>query len=134
MSKKTALISMLTILTAVLIFHLLMITQQIPYDKVWAGKLNSVDEMLKFETVSILINAVMMIVLFIKLRLLNQEKTNKAIDIFIWVFVGIFALNTIGNLFSKSTMELIFGTLFTLVSAILCFVIVKKGGKERDLK
>jgi len=125
-TKKTALISMLSLLGIVLVFHFLVLTQQIPYDKVWAGKLNSVEEMKAFETVSILINVLIMTVLFLKYRLIQHKKTNKIIDTLIWIFVGIFTLNTIGNLFSKSTIELIFGTLFTLVSAILCFIIVKK--------
>ena len=42
MKKKVALISMFFILGIVLIFHTLILTELIPYDKVWAGKLNSV--------------------------------------------------------------------------------------------
>ena len=126
MNKIVALISMFILLGGVLIFHLLIITQQIPYNKVWAGRLKSVEEMLTFETVSILINVIMLSVLIIKYRLLKRDKSNRVIDILIWVFVAIFILNTIGNLFSKSTQELIFGTLLTLTSAILCFIIVKK--------
>ena len=94
MSKKNALIIMLTILSAVLVFHLLIFVQYIPYDKVWAGKLNSVEEMKTFETVSILINVIMMLVLSIKYRLLSKAKENKFIDILIWCFVVLFALNT----------------------------------------
>ena len=48
MKKKTALIIMFFILGIVLLFHFLILTEQIPYDKVWAGKLNSVEEMKSF--------------------------------------------------------------------------------------
>ena len=126
MNKKAALISMFIILGAVLIFHFLIFTEQIPYDKVWAGKLNSVEEMKSFEIFSILLNVFMFVVLFIKYKQLEIEKENKVVDVLIWIFVAFFALNTLGNLFAKSTTELILGTLLTLVSSILCFIIVKK--------
>lgn len=126
MKKKVALISMFFILGIVLIFHTLILTELIPYDIVWAGKLNSVEEMKSFETISILLNAFMLTVLYLKYRKLEQGTTSKVIDILIWIFAGFFVLNTVGNLFSKSMVELILGTLLTLTSAVLCFVIVKK--------
>ena len=126
MNKKIALKIMFILLGTLLIFHLLIFTEQIPYDKVWAGKLNSVGEMKSFEAFSILINFFMVIILFIKYKLLGSGKRNKAIDILIWIFVVFFALNTLGNLFAKSLIELILGSFLTLVCSILCFIIVKK--------
>jgi len=125
MSKKVALIIMFFILGAILIFHFLIFTEQIPYDKVWAGKLNSVEEMKSYEIFSILLNVFILVVLFIKYKQLEREERNKIIDIFIWVFVIFFALNTLGNLFAQSMIELIIGSLLTLISSILCFIIVK---------
>ena len=55
MNKKVALIIMFFILGIVLIFHFLILTNQIPYEKVWAGKLNSIEEMKSFETISIIL-------------------------------------------------------------------------------
>ena len=66
MKKKVALIIMFFILGIVLLFHFLILTEQIPYDKVWAGKLNSVEEMKSFEIFSILLNAFILTVLYIK--------------------------------------------------------------------
>lgn len=126
MNKKVAIKIMFFLLGTILIFHLLIFTEQIPYDKVWAGRLNSVEEMKSFETFSILINIFMVLVLLIKYKLLGSAKTNKAIDILIWVFVVFFALNTLGNLFAKSLIELILGSFLTLACSILCFIIVKK--------
>tara|TARA_R110000796_G_scaffold81498_2_gene179523 strand:- start:27057 stop:27437 length:381 start_codon:yes stop_codon:yes gene_type:complete len=126
MNKKVAIKIMFFLLGTILIFHLLIFTEQIPYDKIWAGRLNSVEEMKSFETFSILINIFMVLVLLIKYKLLGSGKTNKAIDILIWVFVVFFALNTLGNLFAKSLIELILGSFLTLTCSILCFIIVKK--------
>jgi len=117
---------MFFLLGSVLIFHVFIITEIIPFDKVWAGKLKSVEEMRQFETFSILLNLVMFTVFVIKYRLLLQEKRNRLIDVIIWGFAGLFALNTLGNLFSESIVELILGTLLTLFSAALCVIIAKK--------
>lgn len=129
MSKKNALILMFCILGALLILHTLIITEQIPYEKVWAGKLNSVEEMRLFETFSILLNVFILAILILKYNFLQKRKNNRVIDILIWVFVWLFILNTIGNLFAKSMIELVLGTLVTLASAILCFIIVRKKSK-----
>ena len=126
MNKKVALIIMFFILGIVIIFHFLILTEQIPYDKVWAGKLNSVQEMKSFETCSIILNVFMLTILFVKYKQLERGIKHRIVDILIWVFTAFFALNTIGNLFANSMIELILGTFLTLTSSILCFVIVKK--------
>ncbi|AKP50187.1 hypothetical protein [Cyclobacterium amurskyense] len=129
MKKKTALVIMFGLLGVVLVFHFLVFFQFIPYDIVWAGRLNSVEEMKTFETFSILLNIFLLTILFIKYKLIEREKENKIINALIWVFAAFFGLNTIGNLFSESLLELILGTLLTLVSTILCVIIVKKDRK-----
>lgn len=131
MDKKTALIIMFFALGIVLIFHFLIFLEQIPYDKVWAGKLNSVEEMKTFAIFSISINVFMLTILFIKYKLLEKEKMNIIIDILIWVFAVIFGLNTMGNLFAKNMIELILGTFLTLISSILCIIIVKKNDRTK---
>ena len=125
-SKKTALIMLFYLLGLVLIFHFLIYFEQIPYDKVWAGKLKSFEEMRAFETFSIVLNIFMLSILSIKYKLLENNKTNRVIDLFIWIFAILYAINTLGNLFAQNILELIFGTLLTLISSILCIVIVKK--------
>ncbi len=125
MSKRTAIIIMFFILGMVLIFHCLIFLEQIPYDKVWAGQLDSVEEMKAFEAFSILLNTFILIILSAKYRLLKKEEKNKVIDILIWSFSAFFMLNTIGNLFAQSAVELVLGGSLTLVSSILCFLIAR---------
>lgn len=134
MNKKVALITLFFILVLVLILHFLILTGQIPYDKVWAGRLNSVEEMKSFETFSILLHVFMLSVLFIKYRQLKKGLINKVVDFFIWVFSAFFLLNTLGNLFSKSLIELILGTSLTLTCSILCVILVKKESKRKVIE
>lgn len=124
--KKIALMAMFGVLGAVLVFHALIVTGVIPYSQVWAGRLKSHQEMIQFETVSIVMNLFMLFIFFRKYRLLRKGRTNKVIDAFIWIFLGLFVLNTAGNFFSQSIWELIFGSLMTAISAALCYLIVKK--------
>jgi hypothetical protein len=57
---------MIVLLTAVLIFHVLVLTQVVPFTIVWAGKINNVNEMQVFETISIVINGFMILIFLLK--------------------------------------------------------------------
>ena len=129
-SKRIALKLMIGLLSIVLVFHLCVLFEIISYKIVWAGKLNSKEEMYVFEAVSILINFFLIIVLCIKFQNIKKSETNRIINIIIWVFVFLFALNTLGNLFAESLIEQILGTLLTFISATLCWIIVKKKNKR----
>ena len=74
-SKRIALKLMIGLLSLVLIFHLCVLFEIISYKIVWAGKLNSKEEMYVFEAVSILINFFLIIVLYIKFQ--NIKKSAK---------------------------------------------------------
>lgn len=125
-TKKTALKLMIGLLSIVILFHLSILFQVLSYEVVWAGKLNSLEEMYAFETLSILMTVLLLIVLLVKFKNINKNTSNKVVNAIIWAFVVIFGLNTIGNLFSESTIELLLGTSLTLLSTFLCWVIVKK--------
>ena len=129
-SKRIALKLMIGLLSTVLIFHLCVLFEIISYKIVWAGKLNSKEEMYVFEAVSILINFFLIIVFCIKFQNIKKSETNRIINIIIWVFVFLFALNTLGNLFAENLIEQILGTLLTFISATLCWIIVKKKNKR----
>lgn len=126
MNKNIALIILFILLSVVLLFHFSIYFRIIPYDIVWAGKINSIEEMKRFEIVSITINIFIISTLFIKYKQLKQGIQNRIINAIIWGFVILFSLNTIGNLFAKTTLELILGTALTLCSAYLCFIVVRK--------
>ena len=126
MSKRTALHIILLMLSALLIFHFLVITQIIPFDQVWGGRLKSETEMYRFEGFSVILTTFMMVILGIKYRLMNAGKNNKIINILIWLFAAFFLLNTFGNLMAESKLEMIIGSLFTISAGLLCIVIAKK--------
>lgn len=125
-NKETAIKLMIGLLLLVVIFHLCVLFEIISYDKVWAGKIDSLDEMRIFETISILINVSLITILFFKSKNIKSNVSSKVVNVIIWVFVFLFALNTLGNLFAESMIERTLGTGLTFVSSVLCWIIVKK--------
>ena len=108
-----------------ILFHICIILKIIPYNIAWGGRLTNDTEMYVFETTSILINIFLSIILLMKGNIIEYKLSDKVITIILWTFFVIFILNTIGNIFAKTTFEQLFSIL-TGLSAILIWNIVKK--------
>ena len=108
----------LGLLTTVILFHICIIAKVIPYDIAWGGRLTNDKEMYVFETISIFINVFLFWILLMEGNFIKFKFSNKTIHIILWVFFGLFVLNTIGNIFSKANFEKFFAVL-TGLSAIL---------------
>jgi len=131
-SKWKALKIMIPLLSLVIIFHLAIITRLIPYQVVWAGKLKSVNEMYAFETASIAMNIFIIALLLLKVKHLKRNISSKILDTLLWLFVILFAVNTIGNLMAETLFEKLVFTPLTLLSSILIWVIVRKDKDEKE--
>jgi hypothetical protein len=129
MKAQTALKIMIGLVSALMVFHFLILFKVIPYDITWGGRLNSDEEMYLFEGVSIAINGILLLLLLLKGRFIGQVKSFKFINFTLWVFLVLFLLNTIGNLFAETTFEKFFA-LPTLAFVLLLFVILRKGNKS----
>lgn len=130
-TKEIAIKLMLGIFALVVVFHTLILTQIIPYTIVWAGKLKTVNEMFVFEIISISINLFLILVLILKGRSIKNNSSHKLINGILWVFIILFAFNTIGNLMAETLFEKIVFTPLTLLSAILLWIIVKKDKADK---
>lgn len=122
---KNALNIVLGILSVVTIFHLCIVFKIIPYDITWGGRLKNDSEMYVFEAISIIINLFLILVLLMKGNYLKYKFSEKIINVILWVFVIIFLINTVGNVFAKTAFERIF-TGITLLLTILIWLIVRK--------
>ncbi|WP_341225314.1 hypothetical protein [uncultured Arcticibacterium sp.] len=130
MNSKTAIKIMLWMLLAIILFHLSIILKVIPYDITWGGRLKNDAEMYVFETASILINLFLCFILLIKGQYIRAFLSLKFVNITLWIFVILFGLNTIGNVFAKTNFEKYFA-LLTLTSAILILIILRKGKGQK---
>ena len=131
-TRTLALKIMIALLTAVTLFHISVITQLIPYTIVWAGKLNSLKEMYVFEAFSILSVVFLLTLILLKQYYLKREIESKILNGILWLFIVLFALNTLGNLFAKTMLEKVVFTPLTLISAILIWLIVRKGKELKE--
>jgi hypothetical protein len=123
--NKSAYLKILTSISIfAILFHILILLKIIPYEITWGGKLKTDEEMYVFETFSILVNFFFIFVLLQKGVFIKQLLGKKTVAIILWIFFAIFVLNTIGNLFAKTTFEKGF-TILTLVNSILLWVILK---------
>lgn len=117
---RLAVNTMLVLLSLVMVYHLLIISSAIPYEATWGGRLKSDAQMYRFETVSIIINLMMIWVIALKGGYKKKVRAGKWLNMILWIMVVLFALNTVGNIFSANRMEAIIFTPMTLLSAILC--------------
>ena len=124
---KVRLINLLLIVFLLtVLFHLLVLTGVIPFSGVWGGRLETVQDMYRFETVSILINILVLFVLIQKRKNLLEGSPNKVINVVLWIFMGLFLLNTVGNLFAESVVEKVLATPLTLIISVLIYLINRK--------
>ena len=128
MNPKHPIKILLCLLAAITLFHLGIIAKIIPYEVTWGGKLNNDADMYVFEIISILINLFLGFVLLIKGNYLKKLIPTKAVNIILWVFLFIFGLNTIGNIFAETLFEKSL-SLLTLIFTFLIWTILKKNKK-----
>ena len=125
MKIKTYINLVLAILFTVIVFHGCIMLKLIPYNIAWGGNLTNDRDMYVFEISSILINLFLTFIVLLKGKYMKINFNDKFIYITLWIFFGIFILNTIGNIFAKTTFEKMF-SLITLSLAVLIWLILRK--------
>ena len=126
MDAKTPIKIVLGITVVVMLFHLCIILRIIPYEITWGGRLKNESEMYAFETVSIIINLFLGLILLIKAGYLKPFIPLKIVNMILWAFFGLFALNTIGNLLAKTIFEKFLAILTLTLSVLIWKILVKR--------
>jgi hypothetical protein len=109
-----------------LIFHILVLVRIIPFSIVWGGRISTVSEMQRFEITSLFINGLLLFVVMKKGGLISLNLPSSLTQTILWFYVISFIFNTLGNLFAKADLESLIFTPLTIVSAILCYRIVRE--------
>jgi hypothetical protein len=114
---------LLSLLGLLFVFHLLVIAGLIPYGIVWAGKINNRQQMLRMETVSLLVLTLAVLLVLMRMSYLQWVDNPIVLKGGMWLLFAFFSLNTLGNLTAKSPFEKYgFGSL-TLLMAGCCLVL-----------
>jgi hypothetical protein len=116
----------LGLLLAVILFHICIILKIIPYDIAWGGRLTNDLEMYVFESISILINLFLSVILLMKDNIIKYKLSEKVINGILWTFFAIFVLNTIGNIFAKTIFEKYFAILTGFSAILIWNIVIKK--------
>lgn len=111
----------LAITGATLLFHILVLFGIIPFENTWGGRLENREQMLVFESVSILVTLFVMGIAGISAGYLNWKIKPVILKVLFSILMVVFALNTVGNLFAGNAFEKIFATPVTLVLAVFCW-------------
>lgn len=112
---------LMMIFGVLIVFHLLVISGVIPYDIVWAGKIQSRTELLRMETVSLILLGLSTAMVALKIRLININIPQLVIDVGMWVLLALFVLNTIGNFLAQSLVEKYGFSILTIIISYLLF-------------
>ncbi len=118
--------TIITICGLIIIYHTLIITRFIPYEYTWGGRLETVEQMYKFEAVSIIINIIFILSALIRVEAFPRITSGKVLCIMFFVFAIIFFINTVGNIFSESLWEAIIFTPITLILSTMSLRLSRK--------
>lgn len=111
---------MLVLSALVMIFHLAVLAGVVPADIVWGGRTGSRSELVAMETVSLAVNAFLALTVLLRTGRIRSGIPQKWLKGVMWLFMFVFALNTIGNLMAFNRLETWLFTPLTLISSVLC--------------
>lgn len=126
-SFKTAVTATVIILLLVTLFNLFVLLGVVPYTIVWGGRLESREQMVVFELVSILINLFCLIIVLVKARRFLPH-LGKTADIVAWLLPVMYFFGILGNVASTSAIE---RALFVPVTVVL-FVLTLRIALEKN--
>ena len=116
-----------------IIFHLAVILgilffNFVPIDYLWGGRMQTREQLLAYEIISLLIQFICLILTLIKAKYLKLSKVETVAHIGMWVLFAIFLLNTAGNIFAKT----IFEKMFAFVTAVLAILTLRLALEKRS--
>jgi hypothetical protein len=119
-SERFATNGLLLLLSVLVVFHGLILLRIIPFEMIWGGRLKDASEMVSFESISILVNLLMLSIVAIKGNLLKINIHPGILKVALWAMFGLFLLNTIGNFLSINWFEKAVFAPITLVLSLFC--------------
>ena len=108
------------VLSILALIHACILTDLIPYDMVWGGRLNSRLEAIRFETIALLATLIMLLVVIMRKVYYNRGLNPLVIKVFLWLMTVMFLLNAAGNFASYNVIEKYFFGPITILMFLSC--------------
>ncbi|CAJ1457282.1 unnamed protein product [Effrenium voratum] len=121
MSFTTAYRVLLGLLSLVSVFHVLILCSVIPYKYVWGGRLESREEMLRMESVSLSLNLAMLCLILVRAGVWVAPCPELLLRICCCLCSLLFAVNTVGNFLAKTWLEKVLAAPLTFVASVAFF-------------
>ena len=120
-SAKLAGKILIFVLMLLVIFHVFVLLNIIPYQIVWAGQIQNSSSLLVYEGFAILLTVLFILIISMKIGYFQQGKFFKVVKVGVWIVFFYFLLNTVGNLTSGITTEKLIFTPITILLTLLAF-------------
>jgi hypothetical protein len=120
-SPQVANVGLLILFSAIVFFHFLVLFQVIPFKIVWGGRLENDTQMIRFESISITLNLLMVGLVAIHAGYLKCSLNKRWIQVGLWAMVILFLVNTLGNMFAINDWERWIFTPLTFLLAVFSF-------------
>ena len=124
MQLRPTIKTLLWLIAAVVLFHLAILIKLIPYEVTWGGRLKNDSEMYVYESTSILANLLLGFALLVKGEYHLMPIPPRLVNVILWIFLALFGLNTVGNLFAETLFEKSL-SLLTLLFTFLIWTVLK---------
>ncbi|MFZ4827301.1 MAG: hypothetical protein ACOYLB_08090 [Phototrophicaceae bacterium] len=118
LSPNTARLGYFAVTLIALVYHALILSGVVPYKYAWGGRLQSAEQMIQFESVSIALLLIFSAIVFAHWKLAEKVVVKRITTVLLYVLSVVFLLNTVGNLLAVSLLEAILFTPLTFLSAL----------------
>lgn len=107
------------IFSLIILFHLAVIFGLVPINMIWGGRLKTKEELYLFESISLVLNVLMLWVIVVRMGYVRPSINSKpkVIRVILWLMFCLFSLNTIGNLMAFNNLETYIFTPITFLLA-----------------
>jgi len=121
-SFRLAYATLMLLTLIVLIYHALIITGVIAYSNVWGGRLTSIETMYVFEAISLSTQILFTLMATFKYIKIGSNRVQKILTKMLYFLSGLLVLNTISNIFSTSSIEVL---VFAPMTFIMSFTVYR---------
>lgn len=119
LTAKQAGNTLLVIFSLVVIFHIVALLGFVPTNMVWGGRLETREELVVFESISLVIILIAIALVCIRMGYLDLPRLLSVAKVAMWILFALFVLNTIGNAFAETNLERYAGGFGTLLLSFL---------------
>jgi hypothetical protein len=122
-SFNRAISASLVILGLTVLFHVAVLIAIIfldyaPVDYLWGGQLQTEEQLLQFELISLFISSLFFLLLLVRSHRIAAPRLMTVSKIAMWIMFMLFALNTVGNIMAKTDFE----KYFAIITGLLAFL------------